>query len=806
VAISADGEYLAAGSFDNKVYLFEQGNSTPMWNYTTGYNVYSVVISADGEYLVAGSGSEDNKVYLFEQGNSTPLWSHTTGERVWSVAISADGEYLAAGSFDNKVYLFDHIPPTATIDSISPSPANEGDTVSFSGSGYDEDGSVVAYWWRSDPDGYLSSSASFSTDSLSVGDHTIYLKVQDDGEAWSPEVTWSLYINILPSATIDSIHPAAATEGDKVTFTGHGDDLDGSIVAYRWWSSLYVGNLSYSSSFSTDSLSAGDHTIYFIVQDDLSFWSEAVNISYHVNIRPIATVSNDVPTFAHSGQLVELNGSGFDNDGTVVDAFWTSDIDGILEYNFSLALTNLTPGDHLLSFAVRDDFGAWSAPALWILSINALPQALFANLSSTLFAPGEVIEVEGYGEDNDGNIISHLWYFDAPGKMGWPDGADYIDQDFNQTVPITVPVIPGRYILYFGVLDQDDGISYPISIEVYVNAPPVAIIDLVLVSKASNGTTRINLTGHGQDLENITLEWYSNLDGSLGRGNSLMLYNLSSGTHVISLRVRDDWGELSEVVVWDKQVIVTVPTDKQEPTTVFGLSLGTFAWLLILVAVILSGGIGIWQYNEQVYTKQIKEPLLRLRTLAERHEAAELEYSLPKFQRVVEGLTLWKYRSVRVEISGLEKQMNQTLGEFVEAGGLLSRARELADRANKAEMEFEAVLLKKAELAYTERKMEEAMWAATGFIQKLEEMFKENEATSKHDEKEEPSVESKKDWAKPDSSVVENVEDDTTFNLDNDGNLVCQACGTITDKTQILEESDVNKELTCSGCGTTGRA
>jgi len=32
---------------------------------------------------------------------------------VHSVAISADGEHLAAGSWDDKVYLFEHIPPTA---------------------------------------------------------------------------------------------------------------------------------------------------------------------------------------------------------------------------------------------------------------------------------------------------------------------------------------------------------------------------------------------------------------------------------------------------------------------------------------------------------------------------------------------------------------------------------------------------------------------------------------------------------------------------------------------------------------------
>jgi outer membrane protein assembly factor BamB len=106
VAISADGEYIViSGGGDNKVYFFHKDNSTPLWNYTTWGSVTKVAISADGEYIAVGS--HDYRVYLFHKDNSTPLWSYTTGERVSSVAISADGEYIAAtGGWDQNVYLF----------------------------------------------------------------------------------------------------------------------------------------------------------------------------------------------------------------------------------------------------------------------------------------------------------------------------------------------------------------------------------------------------------------------------------------------------------------------------------------------------------------------------------------------------------------------------------------------------------------------------------------------------------------------------------------------------------------------------
>ncbi|MDP7538828.1 MAG: PQQ-binding-like beta-propeller repeat protein, partial [Candidatus Poseidoniia archaeon] len=87
----------AAGSVDNKVYLFDKDSSTPLWSYNTGNWVWSVTISMDGDYISAGS---HRNVYLFDKDSSTPLWEYTTGSEVDSIAVSADGEYIVAGSAD----------------------------------------------------------------------------------------------------------------------------------------------------------------------------------------------------------------------------------------------------------------------------------------------------------------------------------------------------------------------------------------------------------------------------------------------------------------------------------------------------------------------------------------------------------------------------------------------------------------------------------------------------------------------------------------------------------------------------------
>ena len=50
--------------------------------------VNAVSISSDGEYIIAGS--KDNKAYLFDKDSSTPVWSYTACDDFLSVAISSD--------------------------------------------------------------------------------------------------------------------------------------------------------------------------------------------------------------------------------------------------------------------------------------------------------------------------------------------------------------------------------------------------------------------------------------------------------------------------------------------------------------------------------------------------------------------------------------------------------------------------------------------------------------------------------------------------------------------------------------------
>lgn len=65
IDISANGEYIAVGSNDHHIYVFEKSSATPLWNYTTGGILFAVAISANGAYITAGG--EDQQIYLFFQ-------------------------------------------------------------------------------------------------------------------------------------------------------------------------------------------------------------------------------------------------------------------------------------------------------------------------------------------------------------------------------------------------------------------------------------------------------------------------------------------------------------------------------------------------------------------------------------------------------------------------------------------------------------------------------------------------------------------------------------------------------------------
>ena len=185
--------------------------------------------------------------------------------------------------------------PKAVINDITPNPALISKTVFFYGNGTD-DGSIVSYHWY-DSDGFLSNEKLFSLSNLSVGTHTISLKVQDNKGIWSEIVTDTLTIrdNKIPIARITSpLEGKEFYENETIHFDGEkSSDEDFDILTYSWM--LNGEQISTKSKFEKI-LEIGKYLIELKVDDGFGGLASAyVNISVIDLIKSFLTLDeNDI--------------------------------------------------------------------------------------------------------------------------------------------------------------------------------------------------------------------------------------------------------------------------------------------------------------------------------------------------------------------------------------------------------------------------------------------------------------------------------------------------------------------------------
>ncbi|OHB53896.1 MAG: hypothetical protein A2Y10_14890 [Planctomycetes bacterium GWF2_41_51] len=405
------------------------------------------------------NGGQWNEIgqYTFNAGTAYNITIRATTETPPSTCADAV-KFTLMGS--------GNVPPIAVIDSITPNPANVGQTIQFSGHGTDSDGTIAAYNWESNIDGALSSANSFSTSALSQGVHTIIFEVQDDDGEWSSPVQQTLTVGQpITEVIIDNGSPECSYMGTWAASGAPNPYGTGSIYAqtlnatytwrftpattgaYKlamWWTALSSRNTSVPVSiqhsggtasatlnqtqnggqwnqigeYTFNAGTAYNVTITATTETPPSTCADAVKFTLATgNIPPTATITSINPNPASLGQSVNFSGTGTDTDGTVTAYSWSSSIDGALSTQSSFSKNNLSAGSHTISFRVQDNLGAWSQTVTRSLVINeGVADTIIDNGSPNCTYTGswEVSGAPGYyGTDSvwSRNGTTYTWRF-----------------------------------------------------------------------------------------------------------------------------------------------------------------------------------------------------------------------------------------------------------------------------------------------------------------------------------------------------------------------------------------------------------
>jgi PKD repeat protein len=384
-----------------------------------------------------------------------------------------------------------NLPPVASIDSITPNPAQLGQNVTFTGHGTDPDGTVAAYEWTSSIDGSIGNAESFAISTLSAGNHTISLRVRDNQNLWSTAVTAALVIqggNTAPTAVIDSITPSPATPGQVVTFTGHGTDADGSITAYEWSSSI-DGIIGTAGTFSLTTLSSGTHTISFRVKDNGNVWSAPVTAQLTIGVPATEVIiDNGAPGTSYTGNWAVSGGSGSYGAASV----WSRN-----GATYTFAMNGQPAGTYTVSMW-------WSA---YSTRATSVPVAI------------------NYAGGTSNTTVNQR----VNGSQWNSLGTFY----FNGTGSVVITAANGDTVSTCA-----DGVKFTL---ISSNVPPVATIDSITPSPADPGQS-VTFTGHGTDQNGSVTgyEWSSSKDGIIGTSASFSSSTLSAGVHTITFRVMDN--------------------------------------------------------------------------------------------------------------------------------------------------------------------------------------------------------------------------------------------------------------------------
>ena len=485
--------------------------------------------------------------------------------------------------------------PTCSIVSISPNPAFKLDEIEFMGDGHD-DGTIVVWRWSSSIEGVISDNQNFSTNSLNVGNHTIYLQVKDDNGSWSNSDSRLLIIKEFSRPKQITVHSSSDVESDTIfdaydvfwcTWSSYRDGnwniyLKSSVNGVEWGSPIRItddasserepslvqlANLTYVIAYSSDI--SGNFDIYLRYSQWGGYWSDPVRVadSSDDEMQPCIYQRPDGKIFlAYSvdkpspvgTSIVLRSGNGIFSFSTPVTATTG------LSYNYYPALTEAPDGNLSVLFSSdrTGNFEIWQTKYINLANFSTPRRITYTvrdNFYPSVFEDVSSMYRVVYSDDTN-----TLYLTDSMDLVEFSPSAEIPTEFDDNHDPCIFQDADGSFWVTWNSDDSGNDDIYALSFS--GNSPPHPIISspgdgqnfFTSDTISFDGTSSYDPNGN-EELDSFT--WKSDLSGTLSTQQSFTRI-LEAGMHNITLTVSDIHGAESTA-----KVRITVTSTPNHPPT-----------------------------------------------------------------------------------------------------------------------------------------------------------------------------------------------------------------------------------------------